>query len=323
MSFIEKTSSAIQYYGTLAMIRLILALPYRAAIALGRAIMLIVWLFMPLRRRIVKVQMEAALGLVDPGRLAMKVFMNQGDILVDTIKYAYMSDGEIRSRVVVEGKEHLDEALSTGRGIMLFTGHIGNWEVLSHISRLLGIEFCVMADIRKDPRLESVIDNLRARSGATILPPKGKALMLIRELKKGHTIGMIIDQRGRRRDGILCDIFGIPALTNPAPAFIAIKGNALVLPAYIVKINGVYHIRLERALDSKDYASEKDAVQKLSEAMQSWVSSVVERYPDQWFWVHSRWMKRRHFARTIKTARDFRSFALKQAQEIREGTGRA
>ena len=209
------------------MIRLILAMPYHAAITLGRSIMLLVWLFMPLRRKIVKIQMSTALGLDNPWRLVMKVFMNQGDILVDTIKYAYMSDDEIRTKVVVEGKENLDEALSSGRGLMMFTGHIGNWEVLSHLSRLLNIEFCVMADIRKDERLESIIDNLRARSGATILPPKGKALMLIKELKKGRTIGMIIDQRGRRRDGILCNFFGLPALTNPAPAFIAMKGGAL------------------------------------------------------------------------------------------------
>ncbi len=317
MSFLEKTSSAIQYYGTQAMIRIILAMPYHAAIALGRLIMLLVWLFMPVRRKIVKIQMSTALGLNNPWRLVMKVFMNQGDILVDTIKYAYMSDDEIRAKVVVEGKENLDEALSTGRGLMMFTGHIGNWEVLSHISRLLNIEFCVMADIRKDERLESIIDNLRARSGATILPPKGKALMLIKELKKGRTIAMIIDQRGRRRDGILCNFFGMPALTNPAPAFIAIKGGSLVLGAYIVKLHGTYHIHIDKAVDSADFGVGHDAIQDLSDFMHTWVEKVVDRYPDQWFWLHSRWVKRRHFAKTIKTDNDLREFTKAQAEEIK------
>jgi len=316
MSIVEKVSSAVQYYGTLAMIRLILALPYHAAIALGRVVMLIVWLMMPLRRRIVRIQMEAALGLVNPWKLVLKVFMNQGDILVDTIKYAYMGDEEIRRRIVVEGKEHLEEAQSSGRGVMMFTGHIGNWEVLSHISRLLHIEFCVMADIRKDPRLESIIDGLRARSGATILPPKGKALMLIKELKKGRTIGMIVDQRGRRRDGLFCDFLGIPAVTNPAPAFIAMKGKALVQGAYIVKLNGTYHIRIDKAFDSAEYESREHAVQELSDAMHSWVASVVARYPDQWFWLHSRWVKRPNFRKNVRTPQDMKSLALAQKEEM-------
>ena len=99
----------------------------------------------------------------------------------------------------MEGKEHLDEALASGRGLMIFTGHIGNWEILSHIPRILGTRFCVMADKRNDPLLESIVDEIRSRSGATILPPTGKARMLIRELKKGRTIGMVVDKRGSPR----------------------------------------------------------------------------------------------------------------------------
>jgi KDO2-lipid IV(A) lauroyltransferase len=299
------------------MIRLIRALPHGVAITLGRAIMVVVWAFMPLRRKIVKIQMRAALGIRNTAWITLKVFMNQGDILVDAIQYAYMSDEEIRAKIVVEGKENLDEALSSNRGLTMFTGHISNWEVLSHFSRLLQVEFCVMADVRKDARLESVIDGIRARSGATILPPKGKALMLIRELKKGRTIGMIIDQRGRPRDGLLCDFFGLPAVTNPAPAFIALKGKALVLGAYIVKIKGVYHIRIEKAVDALDYGEGDEAVQRLSDYMQSFVASVVQRYPDQWFWLHSRWVRRKNFARAIKNEHDFREYVLASAERIR------
>lgn len=107
-----------------------------------------------------------------------------------------------------------------------------------------------MADVRKDARLESIIDGIRSRSGATILPPKGKALMLIKELRKGNTIGMVIDQRGRRRDGLFCEVFGMPAPTNPAPAFIAVKGQALVLPVYAIREGQGYRIRFEEPVDA-------------------------------------------------------------------------
>jgi Kdo2-lipid IVA lauroyltransferase/acyltransferase len=317
MSLLQRVSSAIQYYGTLSMIRLVLAMPYHAAISLGRSIMFLVWLFMPLRRKIVKIQMSTALGLDNPWRLGLKVFMNQGEIMVDAIKYAYMSDEEIKARIIVEGKEYLDEARASGRGLVMFTGHIGNWEVLSHISRLLNIEFCHMADIRKDARLESIISEMRDRSGITLLPPKGKALMLIKELKKGRIISMIIDQRGKLKNGILCNFFGLPAPTNPGPAFIAIKGGALVQPVYIVKLHGTYHIRIGKAVDSADFGVGQDAIQGLSDFMHTWVASVVERYPDQWFWLHSRWVKRTKFSKLIKTDNDFQEIIKVQTEEIR------
>ena len=308
-------NSAFQYWGTRAMIRFIRAIPYPAALTLGRSIGAIIWAFMPMRRRIVKIQMSSAfgMGMENLRRLVLKVFMNQGVILVDMVRYAFLSDDQIRKTIVVEGKEHLDEARATGRGLMLITGHIGNWEILSHLSRLLGIEFCVMADVRKDARLESVADGIRARSGATILPPKGKALMLIRELKKGRTIGMVVDKRGKPKGGLYCTVFGMPAVTNPAPAFIAIRGNALVLPVYVVKRNGAYHICFSRAVDTAGFGEGKEGIQALSDFMQSWVASVVRQYPDQWFWLYSRWLTRPDIRKVIRQGLDFREYVSQKA----------
>jgi len=235
---------------------------------------------------------------------------------VDAIKYAYMSDEEIKAKVIVEGKEYLDEALSSGRGLMMFTGHIGNWEILSHIPQVLGIQFCIMADIRKDARLESIINEMRTRFGVTILPPKGKALMLIKELKKGKTIGMIIDQRGKSRDGLLCDVLGLPAVTNPGPAFLALKGNALVMPVYTVKWGGVHRICITKAVIASAFGEGDEAIQRLSDFMQSFIASVVKQYPDQWFWLHSRWIRRKNF-QNIKTDKDFRDLVFAQAERIR------
>lgn len=318
MSFRQNALSAAQYWGTRTMIRLVLALPYPAAVTLGRVVGLVLYAVLPLRRRIVTVQMRTALGTENVRPLAIKVFMNQGVILVDTVRYAYLSDRELRRRIAIEGKEHLDRAVASGRGIMMTTGHIGNWEILSHLPRLLPIRFCVMADVRKDARLESIIDGIRSRSGATILPPKGKALMLIKELRKGNTIGMVIDQRGRRRDGLFCEVFGMPAPTNPAPAFIAVKGQALVLPVYAIREGQGYRIRFEEPVDACSFGQGEAAIRDLSEFMQAWATSVVRQYPDQWFWLHSRWIRRSTMKKVLEEGRDFREFVL--AQE--HGAGR-
>jgi len=303
----------IRYHASLLVLALVRFLPYVLIITLFRFFAVLAFFLDPFHRKVAGIQMRSALGSAHVRLLVLKVFMNQAEILVDTARYAYMSDEEIRNRVKVEGKEYLDTALSSGRGIMMITGHIGNWEILSHIPRVLGTQFCVMADVRKDKRIEAIVDDIRSRSGATILPPKGKALMLIRELKKGKTIGMVVDSRGEK-NGLLCNVLGMPAPTNPAPAFIAIRGNALVLPVYAIKQEGSYIIRFSKALDAGTFGIGETAIQRLSDLMQSWVSSVVREHPHQWFWLYSRWVKRSDMRRIINKRLDFREYVIRQAE---------
>jgi KDO2-lipid IV(A) lauroyltransferase len=289
--------------------------PERPLLIFGRSLCFLGWILDPFHRKTADIQMKHTLGSAYNRLLSLKVFMNHGDILIDAIRYAYMNDDEIEKKIRVEGKEHLDEALAGKKGLMMITGHIGNWEILSHVSRILGIQFCVMADVRKDPRLEKIINDIRSRSGATILPPKGKALMLIKELRKGSTIGMVVDQRGKRGEGVVCDVLGLPAATNPAPAFIAMKGNAIILPVHAIKSGDTYTIQFSKAVDANSFGTGKAAIQALSNYMQSWVSSVVRQHPDQWFWLHCRWTRRSEMRRIIREGLDFRNFVLDQAKE--------
>jgi len=315
MSLVESALPEIRYRASLMVLGLVRFLPYGFVLGMFRTLAVLACILDPFHRKTVQAQMRSALGVDRPWYHALKVFMHHADILVDTVRYAYLSDDEIRRAVKVEGREHLDEALKSARGIMMITGHIGNWEILSHIPRLLGTQFCVMADRREDPRLESIVDSIRSRSGATILPPTGKALMLIRELKKGRTIGVVVDNRGDRKDGLLCDVLGMPAPTNPAPAFLAIKGNALVLPVYAVKKQGTYHICFSQAIDAGSFGQGEQAVRQLSDAMQAWVSSVVVQYPLQWFWLYSRWLRRSDLRKVIRRDLNFREFVLGQAKD--------
>lgn len=305
---IQKIVRALGYYILWGLIRCVRTVPYTWALAFGRTLGILAWACDPLHRKTAAIQMRTALGAAYHPGMPLQVFRHHGDILIDAIRYAYMDDAALRQRVTVEGQEHLTAARATGRGIMLITGHIGNWEILAHIPRLLGVEFCVMADTRRDPQHESIVDAIRSRSGATILPPKGKALMLIRELRKGRTIGFVIDNRGDRGSQLFCPVFGLPASTNPAPAVIAVKGDALIVPVCAVKKGETYHLRFEPAVDARSFRD--DPIQAISDYMQAWVESVVRRYPVQWFWLYSRWIRRSEMRRIIRSGGDFKHYVL-------------
>ena len=324
MKVLSRLNSAFQYWGTRAMIRFILAIPYPAALTLWQVHRCDHLGLHAHARRIVKIQMSSAfgMGMENLRRLVLKVFMNQGVILVDMVRYAFLSDDQIRKKIVVEGKEHLDEARATGRGLMLITGTSATGRSSRHLSRLLGIEFCVMADVRKDARLESVVDGIRARSGATILPPKGKGPHAHPGAREAGPSAWWWTSGASSRTTSCARSSGCPPFSEPGSCRSSlIKGNALVLPVYAVKKRpDLPHPVFPGPWMPQDFGDGKRAIQTL-ERLHAVLGGIRgrEKYPDQWFWLHSRWVRRRHFQKTIKTVDDFQRFVLFSGRACRRG----
>ena len=328
MNALARIAGYLQYLIISGGIALIRVLPYRISLAVGRTCGLLAWGLIPLHREIAAIQILQALGPKMAHKTARRSFMHLGDVIVDTIRFAYLDELALRERIMIEGREHIEGALASGRGVMWFTCHM-NWEQLAHLPQLMDIEFSVMGDIMKNPQLQSIIEDLRTRSSFTLLPPKGGMLArLTEELRQGRTIGMVIDQRGNRSNRLFCDLFGLPAPTSPAPALIALRGDALLLPIVVIKQDETYTIRFEKPIDARDFGDDfnqieglKDgwrshAVQNLSDCMQTWVGRVAREWPEQYFWVHSRWLRRSDIRRLLKAGGDFRERVCRQAEEF-------
>ncbi|HOO37099.1 MAG TPA: lysophospholipid acyltransferase family protein [Deltaproteobacteria bacterium] len=332
MNLLAKTAGELQYLLLTSVILFIRILPYRAAILLGRFFGILAWLCLPLHRRIAQLQIHTALGNVNEKILSLQVFMSQGDIFIDTVKFAYMDEDELKRHIVIEGRENIETAIDSDRGVLMFTGHM-NWEILGHIPRLLGFGFSIMGDVMKNPRIQSIVEEMRSRCGFTLLPPKGGMVALLTdELLSGGTIGIISDQRGRRENKVFCNIFGLPAPTSPAPALIALRGDALVQPVSAIKHAGTYTFTFHKTVDARDFGDDfkqieklseswqSQAVQSLSDFMQTFISSTAKTCPAQYFWVHSRWLRRSDMKRIFKSGADFIDSVRIQAEHyLHEG----
>jgi Kdo2-lipid IVA lauroyltransferase/acyltransferase len=303
------------------------ALPRRAAVGLGRFFGLLAEKCIPLHRKIAEAQMRRVLGERYEDRLLRESFMHQGGLFMDMVKVAYMDDAELKKLVIAEGREHLDGALASGRNVMIIAGHM-NWEILGHTPRVFDIEVCVMADFIKNPAVQAVADEIRSRCRIGVLPPKGGMVnRFIDDLKAGRIMGMIIDQRGKRENRMFCDVLGLPAPTNPAPAFIALKGDAIILPlAGFRRLDGRYIFRWYEPIDSRDFGTDYQGIESLSDcwksgsvtglscAMHAWLSSVIREDPEQWFWLHCRWVRRADMAKIVKKGLDFGEYVTAQAE---------
>jgi KDO2-lipid IV(A) lauroyltransferase len=328
MKMLKTLGHEMLYRLLLGFILFIRFMPYPLAIVLARSVCILGWMADSLHRKIANIQLAQALGREKTMLLSLKVFMSQGDILVDAIKYSYMGDNELKKRVRIEGREHFEAAMASSRGVMMITGHM-NWEILGYIPRILGIEFCIMGDIMKIPGIQAIIEDLRSRCGITLLPPKGGMVSLLTgELKDGRTIGIIIDQRGKEQHKVFCDFFGLPAPTNPAPALIALKGDALILPVSAVREGYTYTFSFEKPIDSRLFGNDyreigkigdcwkSQAIVSLSTSMQTWLETVVRKCPQQWFWIHCRWIRRSDMKHILRCKGNFAQHAVSQAGKM-------
>jgi KDO2-lipid IV(A) lauroyltransferase len=333
MRMLQPIISELLYLTIISFIFLVRITPRPIAISVGRLLGLVFWALVPYYRNLVKIQMINALGSRYSRWLPIKAFMNFGIIPVEIIKFSYLSEAELRKRMLVDGMENVESALADGRAIMCITGHISNWEILANVPLFIGSKLHIVMAIQRDPKLESIFKSIRSRlHGVEVLPPKGGMVStLIETLKQGKHIGMMVDQRHQKKYGLICDLLGMPAITTPAPAFIALKGDAIILPVSISKGKGkTYRVFFEKPIDPREFGTiddnivrlthgaQTEAVQKISDTIQAWLTSVIRTYPDQWFWLHSRWVRRNYMKKILKEGLDFREFVFEQAEKLKK-----
>jgi KDO2-lipid IV(A) lauroyltransferase len=333
MKILTAIGSELIYLFLKSFIFLVRITPHPIAMTTGRVLGVLFWIVSPYHRKIVRLQMKTVLGPAYYRMLPFKAFMHFGMLPIEIVKFTYLDDSEVRKRLVVEGMENVEAALATGRGLMCITGHVGNWEILANIARFIGGKLHIVMDIRRDPKQESIISDIRSRlPGVKVLPPKGGIIStLIETLKQGKRVGMMVDQRHQKKYGTFCDVMGLPAPSTPAPAFIALKADAIILPVYMKRLGlKRYRVCFEKPIDPRDFGTldeglvrlsdgaGAESVQKLSSQIQSWISSAIMAAPDQWLWVHSRWLRRNDMKKIIKKKLDFRQAVFEQARQVKD-----
>jgi len=194
-------------------------------------------------------------------------------------------------RLEIVGFEHL-EALQDGKSpALLFSGHIGNWELSYSLGERAKLRVNPVYRAPDNPYMRWLFES-RTRTSDIELIPKGPAgaRQTIKLLSKGELVAMFVDQK--MNDGIEVPFFGRPAMTAPALASLALKYGRPVIPFRIIRLKGA-HFRAEvsppfRFVETDD--RNQDVVTAMTEVnriLEGW----IRQYPAQWLWLHRRWPK--------------------------------
>ncbi len=224
-------------------------------------------------------------------RLLRRTAHHLGETFAEIVWLWRASPTAIRARTEVKGFEHLHTAREAGRGVVLVTGHCGNWEWLNAV---LGIEQLPMTiAVREvyDPRLNEIARRLRARFGAEVVERgrrAGRALM--GALERNRVVGLLIDQDIRNIPGVFVPFFGRQAWTPAGGAQLALAAQCPVVPTFIHRRSDGTHVaEVHPPLSPPPSSDPQGAVLELTAAATTAIEAQIRAHPEQWVWMHRRW----------------------------------
>lgn len=175
-----------------------------------------------------------------------------------------------------------------GRPIIFVTGHIANWELTAGVGGRRGIPLTVAYATRHNAPLNDRLLRYRSAMQCKLAPRDAAALQFYRALSNKECIGIIFDQRAD--DGIWVPFFGRPAATTPAPARLALKFDALIVPVQCERLDGArFRVTFHEALRPADFRSCPDPVAAMTENLNRTLEQWIRANPQDWMCRRRRW----------------------------------
>jgi KDO2-lipid IV(A) lauroyltransferase len=268
-------------------------LPARLGLWVGRRLGDLAWAGLPRRRAVTLENLTSALGTEhatpELRRLCRLCFEHLGMNVVEACVFLFRPPGVLLSRVDLRGVEHLRAAGSQGKGVLFLTAHYGNWELLGASHVLTGFPLSVVVRPLDDPVLGRVVARLRERAGVEQIAKRRGLREVLEALRRGRTVGVLLDQNASRAEGVFVPFFGLPASTSKALALISLRSGAPVVPAFIRRQrDGRHRVEIEPALP---VPPDGDVVAYTATFTLA-IEAAARRAPEQWFWMHRRWKTR-------------------------------
>ena len=196
------------------------------------------------------------------------------------------------NRIEIVGAEHLDALRESGKSGILFAGHIGNWEMVTLAARMRDLPLTVVYRPFNNPLIDALVRDWQRGSGVELIM-KGRdgARRLTQVLKgDGHTI-MLVDVR--MNDGVMAPFLGVDAMTPSAPAALALKYGAMLVPCRVER-TGPAHFRVtvEEPQPPVDTGDRNPDILATTTWINDRISAWIVDKPEQWMWFHRRWGKR-------------------------------
>jgi KDO2-lipid IV(A) lauroyltransferase len=286
----------IEFLGFQILMIPFLILPRYFCLAIGDALGCLIYRVDRKHRQIAHTNLRIAFGDrysdAEIGKLARASFRHFGRVFADIIKVRHMKEDKILKLLSIKGAENLEKALMKNKGVLIFSAHLGNWEMATApVSRIGKVN--VIARPLDNRLMERELLYRRKKWGARVIYKKNAARAVLRALAANQMVAILIDQNTVRNQAVFVDFFGKTAATTPSLAAFFLKTGAPIVPIFCYPLhNGRYHVRIHPALEISVNGQEEEDILKITQLCTKIIQNQIQENPKIWLWFHNRWKTR-------------------------------
>ena len=258
-----------------------------AANALARGYVRLLDLALPRLRRTALKNLEMA-GFAGRERITTGVFDSVARLVVSFARFPQITRDNVAEWIRYEGLENFQQAHARGKGVLVATGHFGNWELSAFAHAYLFAPMHIVVRPIDNARIDVLVESRRQLSGNRAIAKKDAARGILRALAAGDAVGVLIDQNTTPDQGVFIDFFGVKACAGSAFVKLAQHSGAAVVPGYALWSDKErrYVLHFEPAVEMTG------DVQKDTQRVHARLEAAIRKNPDQWLWIHRRWKTR-------------------------------
>jgi lauroyl/myristoyl acyltransferase len=269
------------------------SLPPRVGYGLGRPVGALLLATSPQLKRVLACNLRHVVG-PDASEEQLQSLVRRASANIikghyDLFRVSRLSNKEILEMTRFEGREHMEEALARGKGVILVSAHFGNVDILIQVPVALGVPISTPVAYIQPERLFRYTMRLRTSRGLRMYPTNGPMLGLYRALKRGEMVGLAAD-RGLDVSTRQVEFFGASANLPEGPVRLALATGAALIPGFGLRLpDNSFLIRVEPALELPNTGDREADVAAGMEIVVGVLERVISQHPEQWLVAKPVW----------------------------------
>ena len=283
----------VLYYLARCLAFLVYIMPLSAAMALADAIGLLAFLTARKYAGITLENLRSVFGREKTEKeiqaIARRVFKNIAKNAVELVRFPKISESNIDDIITMEGSEILDREFSKGKGIIIITAHIGNWEMMAITLRIKNYPGVAVGKRIYFHKYDEYLNSLRRHHDVHIVYRDESPRKILKILKSNRIVGIVADQDVDSVEGVFVNFMGRRAYTPSGPAVLAKVTGAPLVPVVVIRDGRKHRLIVSEPIELADTGNKEADVVTNTQRWSDVLEAYIRKYPDQWVWMHRRW----------------------------------
>ena len=222
-------------------------------------------------------------------KIRIQMFRNFAKYLVDFFRFEKIDKEYIKKNIRIENIQYFNDTIAKGKGAIILTAHMGNWELGGIVIALLGYPFWAVALPHKEKKVDELFNHQRESKGVKVIPLNKAVRSSLDVLRRNELVALVGD-RDFTDNGIIVNFFGKPALFPDGAAAFSLKTGAPIVPGFMVRNpDDSFTLRIEKPLEFTPTGDKKKDLLNFINKYKAIFEDYIRRYPDQWYMFRRFW----------------------------------